>query len=109
MTTIDRLLRQPARPVRQFAGAHTARVHSIAADGRLNVTTAALGPGVLVGPCRWQRPDTATSGASVGDHGSHTHAPADPAVPPTGTTCLLVFTDAGMADPWIVAFDGWPA
>ena len=57
--------------------------------------------------CRFSRPVA-----------KHRHEHGDPAGttgenvvadPSPGTRCLVVFADRGIASPWVVAFDGWPA
>lgn len=81
--------RQRRRRGRQVEGPRTATVRR-SDGGRLLVTVDGLGDDRLIGPCRWARPDGAGQ-------------------PPAGTRCLVLFADAGVGDPWVVAFDGWPA
>lgn len=78
--------RRRQRRESQASGPQPATVRRV--DGRgLFVELDRLGSGRVIGPARY------------GPAGS----------PPTGTRCLVLFADAGVAEPWVVAFDGWPA
>lgn len=76
------------QPVRQFAGPQRGQVTRVTGTGELFVILDALGRDVEFGPCRYDRPPDA--------------------LPEPETACLVLFSDAGAADPWVVAFDGWP-
>jgi hypothetical protein len=59
---------------------------------------------VVWGPARWSAPAV------------HAHPDADGSTglnavltPPDGTSCLVLLADSGIARPWVVAFDRWPA
>lgn len=61
--------------------------------------------GLEVGPCAWSRPaghfHTNPEGGSTGTVSAST--------PPAGTRCLVVFAGAGVTDPWVIGWDGWPS
>lgn len=101
-------VRLPARPL---SGPQAGRVLRIT-DGALFVELEAA-DGLEVGPCAWSRPmaqpteahSHSTENGPTGD----AYLSYDPGDPPPGTRCLLLFAGTGIADPWVVAFDGWPA
>lgn len=96
----------PRTAPRQFPGPQPARVRRAGPAG-LYVELDAQ-PGVEVGPCSWGRPLPQTTNHAHGATSTVTLT-YDNGFPPGGTRCLVVFTDAGLADPWVTAFDGWPA
>jgi len=62
-------------------------------------------PELEIGPCAWQRPLAAhTHTITGGSTGSYTAGD-----PPLRTRCLVQFAGDGVTDPWVVAFDAWPA
>lgn len=89
-------------PSRQFDGPQPATVLRVT-GGQLFVELDAAA-GLEVGPCFWSRP--AAHSHSDPDGATGTYNPADPAA---GTRCLVLFAGAGVTDPWVVAFDRWPA
>lgn len=90
------------RPTRQFPGPQVAKVVRVT-DGTLFVELKAL-PGAEFA-ARWSQP-LAPHHHSDPDGETTTYTPPPP---PSGTACLVLFADAGVADPWVVQFDGWPA
>lgn len=90
------------RTTRQFAGPQVAKVVR-EAGGVLYVELKAL-PGAEFA-ARWSQPLAPHSHTDPdGPTGTYTPPP-----PPVGTACLVLFADAGVADAWVVQFDGWPA
>jgi hypothetical protein len=79
------------RQSRQFNGPQVARVHNVDAAG-VHFTLRSR-PDELLGPALWQRPQGAAG--PLPD-------------PPRGTLCLVVFVGTGIAEPWVIAFSGWP-
>lgn len=76
-------------PTRQFDGPQPATVRRVT-GGQLFVALTGA-PTLEIGPVRWAKP---------------TAAIADPAA---GTGVLVLFAGTGIADPWAVAWDRWPA
>lgn len=59
--------------------------------------------GLVHGPCRWGRPAAHSHSNPEGGLTGMTNL----ATPPIGTECLVSFADDGIADPWVIAWDGW--
>lgn len=92
--TLEQLVtdRRTARPA--FPRPQRARVTRTVAPSSVYVALDAL-PDVEHGPCAWQQPPAAGT--------------APRPLPPAGTACLVYFAGDGIADPWLVTFDRWPA
>lgn len=87
---------------RQYDGPQPASVLRVT-GGKLFVELDAA-HGLEIGPCAWSRPLAAHSHSITGGQtGTY-----DPPAPPAGTRCLVLFAGRGIADPWVVAWDGYP-
>lgn len=106
--SLDRLFGLEPRPSesRPFQAPQAGSVVRVTATGELFVTLETLGDDVEIGPCRYSRPDVHTHPT-----GSTTTGANAGAYPPAGTRVLVLFAEGEQMelDPWLVAFDGWPA
>jgi hypothetical protein len=94
-------LAAPAR--KQYDGPQPAKVLRVVGSS-LYVTLDAA-PTLEVGPVRWSQPAAHTHTLSGGGSTDSYTPPA----PPVGTRLLVQFAGSGIAQPWAVAWDGWPA
>lgn len=90
-------------PIRQLDGPQPASVRRV--TGGLLFVELEAAKDFEVGPCAWSRPLAAHSHTDP-DGETGIYSPPDPAA---GTRCLLLFAGDGISDPWVVAWDGWPA
>lgn len=89
-------------PATQFPGPQAAQV--VRVDGERLYVKLDAAPALEV-EVSWSRPLAAHSHTDPdGPTGLYT-----PPNPPVGTRCLVLFTDRGVADGWVVAWKGWPA
>lgn len=90
------------RTAAQFPGPQPAKVTRVVGSNLYVELDNARG---LEVECKWSRPLAAHSHSDPdGATGTYT-----PPAPPTGTRCLVLFSDLGMVDAWVVAWNGWPA
>lgn len=101
MGILEDLMLDRRDPAPQFAGPEPAKVLRV--EGAKLVVALESMPAVEVA-CSWSKP------------AAHAHTDPDGqtgfsggANPPAGTRCLVLFAGLGAADPWVVAFSGWPA